>query len=332
MNGKWNKIKLYSGIQSGVVHLQKREGKEASRDNPPLLPLDWGQGFSSTPNPPTPPQKRKLIVILTWQVIVPPTFFCMAVPELQSNFGMQMVNFSQEEDQDMIKGVAWLLGLRHKLFTSEFNNSFLPSQMFNPLQVRDVAIENGLFDSSHGVHSCTIDLGVQDFNKKRKRATREEVCILRHAFAANPLPPLQVRMSISHQLNWTPRKVKIWFQNERAKIRKKTREVHDESIRTSESADENEYSHKESTFPIGSGKEAIFSSPDPSLAANFSTSTLKPIHSQFKYPSSCVSESHLSSSEDYSVNRIQIHCASPFIHSPNHLPLSHLQQPGIPQS
>lgn len=66
--------------------------------------------------------------------------------------------------------------------------------------------------------------GTRNLNKKRKRASRDEVAVLRRAFHANPLPPQEVRVRISQQLGWTPRKVKIWFQNERAKLRKRARD------------------------------------------------------------------------------------------------------------
>jgi hypothetical protein len=66
---------------------------------------------------------------------------------------------------------------------------------------------------------------VRNVNKKRKRASRDEVSVLKKAFAANPLPPQDARVRIAQQLGWTPRKVKIWFQNERAKLRKKARDV-----------------------------------------------------------------------------------------------------------
>merc|ERR1719354_421123 len=114
----------------------------------------------------------------------------------------------------------------------------------------------------------------QDLNKKRKRATREEVAILRRAFSVNPLPPLEVRSKIAQQLNWTPRKVKIWFQNERAKLRKRTRDcetnVNKDSrslVDSTSSQDENSDDGSKSPkvhYPSASSSTSIPPSPSPS--------------------------------------------------------------------
>lgn len=118
----------------------------------------------------------------------------------------------EENDEELLQGVTWLLGLRkssteigHVLQTTKALRGFQSDQsQMSPLRIED-----------------KVNLGVQEINKKRKRATRDEVAILRKAFLTNPLPTQDARQKIASQLDWTPRKVKIWFQNERAKLRKR---------------------------------------------------------------------------------------------------------------
>jgi hypothetical protein len=199
----------------------------------------------------------------------------MPVLDLQNpSVGFQLLTLSSDEDQEMMEGVVSLLGLRHKS----------PPHYLQPAHCSHVTkalrgggsgeFENGRPSSSFRSTTPTIDLGVQEYGKKRKRATREEVAVLRRAFAINPLPPLEVRMSIAHQLNWTPRKVKIWFQNERAKVRKRTREGDLlERIKTPDSENDE---MKDSTPQRGSsssrtsGGGCSSSSPSPSPVATIS--------------------------------------------------------------
>jgi hypothetical protein len=158
----------------------------------------------------------------------------MPVLDLQDPVTYQLVNVPTEEDQEMLDGVAWLLALRH----SVTEKGDMPQQ--RTLQTSKAL--KGIQSDTTRPSPNKVDLGVQgvqDLNKKRKRATREEVAILRRAFSVNPLPPLEVRSKIAQQLNWTPRKVKIWFQNERAKLRKRTRDCESPKDRSDSSQDEN---------------------------------------------------------------------------------------------
>uniref|UniRef100_A0A7S4NV03 Homeobox domain-containing protein n=1 Tax=Paramoeba aestuarina TaxID=180227 RepID=A0A7S4NV03_9EUKA len=142
----------------------------------------------------------------------------MPILDHQDPVTYQLLNVPSADEQDdqelMENGVFWLLALRRNATCSkgDFHKTLQTSKALKGIQTDSVRPK--------------VDLGVQaqDLNKKRKRATREEVAILRRAFSVNPLPPLEVRSKIAHQLNWTPRKVKIWFQNERAKLRKRSRD------------------------------------------------------------------------------------------------------------
>ncbi|KAJ1917498.1 hypothetical protein H4219_003180 [Mycoemilia scoparia] len=53
--------------------------------------------------------------------------------------------------------------------------------------------------------------------RKRNRATAEQVAFLENVFAVNRSPNAQLREQMSKNLNMQPRQVQVWFQNRRAK-------------------------------------------------------------------------------------------------------------------
>lgn len=58
--------------------------------------------------------------------------------------------------------------------------------------------------------------------KKRKRhqTTPQQLRLLESIFAVNRTPDLALRTKLSGQLDMTPRRIQIWFQNKRAKMKK----------------------------------------------------------------------------------------------------------------
>ncbi|KAI9017329.1 Homeodomain-like protein, partial [Gaertneriomyces semiglobifer] len=56
-------------------------------------------------------------------------------------------------------------------------------------------------------------------NKKRARATREQLAILEDTFLTNTSPNAKLRAILSKKLNMTERSIQIWFQNRRAKVK-----------------------------------------------------------------------------------------------------------------
>lgn len=54
-------------------------------------------------------------------------------------------------------------------------------------------------------------------NRKRPRATYEQLSVLERTFQVNALPNAKVREALSRQLHMKPRSIRIWFQNRRAK-------------------------------------------------------------------------------------------------------------------
>ncbi|KAJ3071069.1 hypothetical protein HK102_006524 [Quaeritorhiza haematococci] len=55
--------------------------------------------------------------------------------------------------------------------------------------------------------------------KKRARATPEQLAILEETFAVNPSPTGPLRKELAAKCNMTERSVQIWFQNRRARVR-----------------------------------------------------------------------------------------------------------------
>ena len=54
---------------------------------------------------------------------------------------------------------------------------------------------------------------MQQLNKKRQRASPEQLSVLEEAFAVNPSPNAKMREIIAERIQMTERSVQIWFQN-----------------------------------------------------------------------------------------------------------------------
>ena len=55
--------------------------------------------------------------------------------------------------------------------------------------------------------------------KQRERATPLQVAFLEKIFALDPLPSAPTRMKLADKLGMTPKRIQIWFQNRRARIK-----------------------------------------------------------------------------------------------------------------
>lgn len=55
--------------------------------------------------------------------------------------------------------------------------------------------------------------------QKRKRLTWQQRLLLEKVFAANPYPDYEHRAALAKEIDSTPRKVQIWFQNRRTKTK-----------------------------------------------------------------------------------------------------------------
>ena len=61
--------------------------------------------------------------------------------------------------------------------------------------------------------SGTGHLTMQQLNKKRQRATPEQLLVLEEAFNVNASPNAKLREMIADRIRMTERSVQIWFQN-----------------------------------------------------------------------------------------------------------------------
>src|SRR5271154_5980346 len=61
--------------------------------------------------------------------------------------------------------------------------------------------------------SGTNSMTMQQLNKKRQRATPEQLLVLEEAFAMNSSPTAKIREMIAERIRMTERSVQIWFQN-----------------------------------------------------------------------------------------------------------------------
>lgn len=56
--------------------------------------------------------------------------------------------------------------------------------------------------------------------KKRKRVTEEQLTVLETIFATDKMPDQKLRLQLAQRLGMSSRRVQIWFQNKRAKLKK----------------------------------------------------------------------------------------------------------------
>lgn len=61
------------------------------------------------------------------------------------------------------------------------------------------------------------------FRKKRQRSSPAQLNVLEEHFLINPMPSHISRVELALRLNMTPRRVQVWFQNKRAKVRRAIR-------------------------------------------------------------------------------------------------------------
>jgi hypothetical protein len=61
--------------------------------------------------------------------------------------------------------------------------------------------------------SGTNSMTMQQLNKKRQRATPDQLLVLEEAFGMNNSPTAKVREMIAERIRMTERSVQIWFQN-----------------------------------------------------------------------------------------------------------------------
>ncbi|EFA78939.1 putative homeobox transcription factor [Heterostelium album PN500] len=58
------------------------------------------------------------------------------------------------------------------------------------------------------------------YKKKRQRTSPEQLAILEQIFETDKMPSQQIRIRLANQLGMSSRRVQIWFQNKRAKVKR----------------------------------------------------------------------------------------------------------------
>jgi len=57
-------------------------------------------------------------------------------------------------------------------------------------------------------------------NSNRRRVTPEQLAVLEREFECGMIPDLETRQRLANQLGFSERRVQVWFQNRRAKMKK----------------------------------------------------------------------------------------------------------------
>ena len=127
-----------------------------------------------------------------------------------------------------------------------------------------------------------VRLGGQK-KRKRQRTSPEQLLILEEIFKGNRTPDFETRDRLSKQLCMTPRRIQIWFQNKRAKMKKLQQE--------------NKSFHFDSER---SGANASVKSPeeDGSPMSSDNESSDSPRFEKGSFPSFSLTASHASSLDD----------------------------------
>mmetsp|Transcript_18020 Transcript_18020/g.30620 ORF Transcript_18020/g.30620 Transcript_18020/m.30620 type:complete len:151 (-) Transcript_18020:121-573(-) len=115
-----------------------------------------------------------------------------------------------------------------------------------------------------------------DKKRKRQRTSPEQLSILENMFKGNRTPDFETRAALSKQLGMTPRRIQIWFQNKRAKMKKLKLEgrsdfnfIGDNCADSSQSpSDGSPSSSENSPTPTGKAGYPVFDTSDVNLQVN----------------------------------------------------------------
>lgn len=76
--------------------------------------------------------------------------------------------------------------------------------------------------------------------KKRQRTSPEQLAILEQIFQTDKMPNQQTRVQLADQLGMSSRRVQIWFQNKRAKVKRSSQKEHSTPSQSNSPADGND--------------------------------------------------------------------------------------------
>jgi len=109
--------------------------------------------------------------------------------------------------------------------------------------------------------------------KKRQRTSPDQLAILEQIFQTDKMPSQQTRVQLADQLGMSSRRVQIWFQNKRAKVKRglsKSSEV---------SEDANADMSPEDGPVLSSSSSSGISEPSSPVPDSFRDSSPSPVHS-----------------------------------------------------
>jgi len=103
--------------------------------------------------------------------------------------------------------------------------------------------KTGVRDHREGdLATAMILMGIQaksdpafPFRKKRQRSSPAQLNVLEEHFLLNPMPSHISRVELALRLNMTPRRIQVWFQNKRAKVRRAIRNGEEVNVSLPES-------------------------------------------------------------------------------------------------
>lgn len=104
-----------------------------------------------------------------------------------------------------------------------------------PIQTQNLEHDHDQHTNDMSASSNASDSGPQ--RPKRTRAKGEALDVLKRKFEINPTPSLVERKKISDLIGMPEKNVRIWFQNRRAKLRKKQHGSNKDTIPSSQSRD-----------------------------------------------------------------------------------------------
>lgn len=82
--------------------------------------------------------------------------------------------------------------------------------------------------------------------KKRQRTTREQLDVLEQYFQMDKMPSQQARSDLAKKLGMSSRRVQIWFQNKRAKLKR----VAGQSGKSPDASSDSDIGERENSSPI----------------------------------------------------------------------------------
>ncbi|KAA8898935.1 hypothetical protein TRICI_006429 [Trichomonascus ciferrii] len=104
------------------------------------------------------------------------------------------------------------------------------------------------------------NLTQQQKNKKRQRASNEQLEVLRKEFEENPTPDAAKRTEIGDRIDMTERSVQIWFQNKRAKVKQQAQKQKEQQQQQMAYYGENGGGHKYNLHGTSNGGNYLLGS------------------------------------------------------------------------